>query len=445
MNNKFPITKPIHPKFIIQHIVSSAVRNIYGINWEPRVVRQAKRTIEASRLGSIDYAVPCFELAKEIELPVDQITKELVEFLTKNVSQDSSSDYFRHFSFDAVGGYLNIELTQDYIQIVADNAVNWFAQPHLLYRAEKIKLLTLGYDNSLIDNPVCYSAILTLTRLMKIFQTDHHVSYLFSDLSESVLPGLADKLLLTNGDYKDISPRMKMQTQRVIKNLIANVDMVNKDLPLTREQLFNSIIPQSGDHGGDFIDTSIVSVVKESSLTDLTQKFLDEVIKNTPLISKLIYDDANRAVYYSNGDLIIPLRSFEGYLYNSAYILFEIYNHYVIEADEANFVFISPHKKISIINEFIKSFKAERANTIHFDPNISKLDLIEFNGAVEDIEEFFMLLSKKVELMKKSSTDSIQRHQLLLLVDFPIDISSALVKLQLPALFDMLNQATSDV
>lgn len=441
MSSKFPITKPIHPKFIIQHIVASAVRSLYGVSWDPRVVRQVNRALETSNLTHIDYAVPCFELARDINVPVHKVTEALAGYLAKHVSQDSSSEYFCHFTFDAVGGYLNIELTENFIAIAAENSAQWFSGPELLYKTDHIKFLTLGYNDTFGDNTACHRALNTLSQLVDILQTPFDIRYLFSDLSEGVLPSLAEKILLDSTNTSPVSPRMKMRVQRAIKSLIVGEVIVEGDLDLSRDHLFTKILPQQDDLLLSFGNSRAIKVVRESTHMGDVQQFIDEGVRNTVLSSKIIYDDANRAVYYSNSGVIIPLRSFEGYLYNAAYVLYEIYQQHQVGVDGANFVFISPLKKHTTITEFLNALENVSYKSVLFDPGVSKLDLIEFNEAVSDVHQLISHFSQYVETMKHKTNDSEHRQRLLLLVDFPMDISHAIAHLQLPALFDLLNQA----
>lgn len=442
MNKKVAITNPVHPKFIIQHAVDSVVRDLYDVSWHPRVVRQKSRNITGSTLQFIDYAIPCFELSKQVAEPLDDLTSKLVAALKEKVNMKPDSEYFKYLEFEAVGGYINVQLADKYLAVAIENTQKWLNAPEYLYQPDPTTLLIVGYHKVPRKDDTALLAVQISSELAAILGSKFSSSYLFEDISESVLPELTLQYLEELGvSAKDL--RQNMEVSRTLKRLLEAPSQDDSNANATQQiTQLTKILADSKQHTKILLNSGVETVCSESELQKEVQTFINTHVAKTGLAKKLIFDDANFAVYYSSDDTIQPIRSAEGYLYSNAYILYSIFKQCNPKNVVGNTVIMAPQRLHAMLREFYTLlFGSDARECVFFDPQVSKADLRELGSTDIDLENLFQKFSDTLQSNALKLNDPDIRQKLLLLVDFPIDITIYLLDLQLPIVFDLLNHA----
>ncbi len=443
MNKKVPITKPIHPKFIIQHVISSAVRRIYQYNWTPRVVRQKARVVLESKLTFLDYAVPCFELAQIINKPVDEVTASIISDLNYTLNLEPNSDFFKYLKFEGINGYINFELEKTYITNAILYSLAWLQKPVLLYDVPATDILTFGYGialNAELETVKQTLAVLSELKSAVVNLADIH--YLISDRSEMALTELLAIYLSQKpagkSQVEGVNPANNdVLDQRQLKNIIS-VDQASDVLgnpKLFIDQMFkrNPLMYQ-------IAETRHLILSFESQLYGRVNEFLDHSISSCLKDQYVVYDEASKAIYYTNEQNIVSLRSASGYIFSSAFYLYLLSS--LKNSPAKQLLIIAPQNTHAGLREWfdILQFKSLKSLTV-FDPKASTADLEELNKNFENIMPLFNKIMVKLEVAQSQNLlNAGFRQNILAIIDFPLDLNNYLAELQLPALFDLMNQ-----
>ncbi len=155
--------KTSHPKKVIQAQLEICLKQLFGIDHKPRVVRQERGTSTTGALTYIDYSVPCFELARYLDRKPRDVTKELQTVLS-SVFTEGAVD----ISVDAIEGYLNFQLGDSYIKRIFDAQYNTTLGDTPEDEKLSYRILSFQSLNDREDKDFYYSAEKQLVEAMKL-------------------------------------------------------------------------------------------------------------------------------------------------------------------------------------------------------------------------------------------------------------------------------------
>lgn len=422
---------------MIQHAISSVVRDRYGLQWEPRVVLQ-KKDISKTLLKYVDYAVPCFDIAKILDVPPADITKDIVMLLKNKNRLEPASEYLQNFNFDNEGGYVNFQLDDEYIKTTVLSTNSWLGRPEDFFDAASIDIMALGYgsyDLSQLDD--LHSALDCLSRLSSHLNISPSMEYILSDISEESIEGLVDSCI---GEAD--SKIEKISARKTIINALslAGNSGEHQSYINVRELIKNhAVTPQHKK----ILEIKNTKILHESNIADEVNGFFNEMHSQKEKMYenfKHDTDEKSHAVYYIYDEDYIPVRSSKGYLHSGAFIFYRI-SRYLLDAQNGKKVIIlAPRRWHEIIGHFVSSLDTQNTELVLFDPKTSRADLgaIQLKLSQSDgfIKEFQSFLS---DSYKKMITKQLKRQHVLSLIDFPIDANRYITSMQLPALFDLSN------
>ncbi len=413
----------IPPSDAIHASVKLAIKELYGKTWDPRVVRQNKK-LNVGTLLNIDYAVPCFELARSVGEPSSITAKKIKKCLSDKESNTES------LQIESVGGFVNFELSNDYLISSVRNACRQYTKNEVSnYK---------GLTNFVIFEPKIIStaprqeitaiAYKYLDQLHRLFGYEMESKFLLSDYSAETLDYMLSKKQLKT---KSKSPSEKKTFNHELFEQQSTINALN----ILRNRLLKYNLPKVDQARSRY------DYVLESSITLKTHSFLDGLTsRSTPNIVK---DDANKAVYLVIGNDALPLRSSRGLLFRAAYYLYLV--DYTIQSirDYDSLVLIAPQNLHLFARMLIKNSKSKKhQNIIFFDPSVSKADIEQIHGSISAISIHFRNLARILKYFEDSNKiSSKSRADVLFLVDFPAEIKRFILKNQLPSLFDSINQS----
>lgn len=432
MSNSIPITKPINPKFIIQHIVASSVFKLYGIKWHPRVVLQKNRKVEGSSLSSVDYAVPCFELCKEVGKSAVEISKQIAYKFHERVTVASDDDYLKSISSEYISGYVNFCLERSLVEDIIKKSLLWYAEPSPLVMNKNLFIHILGFTE---DTPsYVFDSVYLVQELGSLVGVDVAASYLHQNTSNSYIEKLIER-------YAKKDTVQKIMLKKTVRDIIANSESVEESIA----SVLNTETGNPRLSERTLFKLKNSRIISEQALVPEVQEFLTT---NLPALvngsNNYIFDKDNKAIYFELENNVVALRSAEGFLYDHAYILYYLNCLKVSKQRLGRTIFFAPYSAHSVINIWLSLIFDDLEPFVLFDPSVSKLDIEEITSTTAStsilLGEARSYLNDFNDVEVDSSDD---RHGLLQLTDFTIDTLLALENRNLPSFFDLINNVTS--
>lgn len=433
---KLNLTLFQYPHHAINNIIASTAKDIYGVNWSPRVVRFRPKEVSSS-LQYIDYAVPCFDLAKKINTSPKVIANKISKSLHKYTDKECTA-VLDNFCFEALSGYVNFQLQDGYFEKYLLLASEWFRTPSLVNLSRKdVKFLVYSSTfDTLPAQKTLYSAYSYLDKLYQLTKFDFSSTFVISDYSDTSIESIANKV--TN------------DTKRK-QNLITSYSLVRKEI--TDNSYTNKIISEATRkvskecitvHRKRAAKLKINNhdIVLESSISKQVNIFLDGLKKQQAELN-LIFDKETASIYFDNPNTPVALRSADGILHKSSFVLYLMDKALV---DGQNLIILAPQT----IHQFLKQFVANKLRgdatsdraIVYFDPQVSSADIFEMETSKIKLKPHFnqlaMILQKNID---KSDTGNGMRYNLLSLADMPMELYDLVANNQLPAIYDLINQS----
>lgn len=432
MNDKIPITKPLHPKFIIQYAVNSVVRNRYGLNWEPRVVRQEIRKIEGSVLSSIDYAIPCFDLAREIGKDVTVVAGEIAKELKTKFNDSSETEYFKFIHSENIHGYLNFEVSDSFLIDVIKNSAEWYGKPTKIIQSTPISMSIMGYDISdITQNTNLMNCLKLLESVSDAAGGSIQMHIELPDASTEALGELAKRLVQSEGANMETSAIV--QKKKFLRNKISqpsSLHQLGQEYQAFLNQIMGPLL--------QMIDGSKVKSSSQLHVIESVNRALREITSEANILTDLlIVDEASLAIYLSFEETVVPVRSAEGFLYPAAYML----HHIRADASQQSGtcrVLISPHKHHGLLHLLTARLQTG-TDYIFFDPFVSRADIEEIVASGGALGSLLGSVHRLITGARSLGDLPFSRPELFFIADFAMDISLSLREVQLPLLFDYLN------
>ncbi len=436
------------PQVAIRAAVAEVITGIYGIDWLPRAVRQQRR-INVSSLAYIDYAVPCFELGKILRKNPDTIANEIARALEANLF-NIPGDILKDAQFEAVGGYINICLSDVSVYRATTAAVRWFKYPTLGSKQRPTDtFLILGprldYHESFALTDRSYQYIEHLYRLLN---KKHTTSYLINDCSEYMIDHLTAAITVNKQD--PMNGLELSQLNRAVRCFLTAGRSQDKQIGQAFSKQRLSWINKRKR------SLARMNIIKsestyESRIRREIHNYLDSQSTKTLKAKGIIKDATSRAVYFVDGNDILPVRSANGMLYSLAYILYKLETvaRSMKNSPSKTLIVIAPHKMHLLIHSFVRLSIASKGmpeRVICFDPTISKADILGITTSIPSLAKHFNSIAD--QLSKPSPewfNHQYKRQNLLELVDLPVELADAVTRIQLPTIFDMLSESADSL
>lgn len=417
MNRKIKQTNL--PSQAIQELVMAAIEAEYHLKWVPRVVRQNKKLYVGS-LNSIDYAVPCFELSQAIsETP--QVTAQKIAKLINNKKIS--------FKVEAVGGFVNFELNQDYFNDSINFAKDWFKSPHIIGDFDRYGKLIVVSPRIISRAPrkeVTALAYKYVDQLHALLDIRTSAQFLVSDYSIETV------------EYLSFKTRPKIK-RTVNRQIIHNYELLDHEvaalaLEKLRARLKKFQTPNEREAWTNFIP------VFESEIATNVHLFLDKLVTSSS--RGIVADSSNAAIYLSSNDAELPLRSSGGLLSRFAYVIFLVDSALKSANSKTSVVLFVPQIYHLYIYAWAEQMYGDKVGPqlVCFDPHVSKADILDIFNSIKSLKSHFKQISKILhEVQNRKNTPDDVRSDMLSLVDFSTDLNEFLGTQKFPALFDALN------
>lgn len=418
----FPVVK-------IAGVTEQAIKRCFAIDWRPRVVRQNKQP-NAGSLKHVDYAIPCFELARQLGESTPDVAERLAVCIRDSLALGSGVDAV-DIKVEAVAGFVNFELSTAYLRAAIKNARDWFhvpefiglpqkhnfvvIEPRLVARAPRQQVTTLAYTY--------------LDRLHELLRYPLQGHFLLSDFSHETLDHLTQK--------RTYRPLKKTDGRFVQNHELLTDERMTASLEQLRTWWTRHHLPQTSRSYAPY------EVYTESELADGIHHFLDQLQTSTTQ-EGIIRDEANKAVYFIHGDQAVPLRSANGLLFRAASVLYVINETLAKHQPDEKIVALVSQKMHPLIYAFAGSIDVHTAVTC-FDPYVAKADIKLIHTSVASLRSHFIHMRAALNKQTRVPTDSIHRTAILSLVDLPVELCAFMNANQLPGLFDAIGNSVTTV
>lgn len=377
------------PNIVLHDVIKNAVFELYGIEWNPNIIRLKNKKINSS-LPRIDYAIPCFKLGVEVGQNYVEVASEIKHHLSKILKNREVFITFNsdNFQLEELDGYLNFYIKDRYMLVLIELTQKWLENPELIGDKTNNKFLIA---DALLTNdkfgPVVGSTLYYIFSLYKLLDSESSVVFLMNS-------------------HKKV-----------------DIDKISKSL-------------RSSIQYSEFNDRK--DLVKSDLAKEINQ-FLDDYTKS-PKSNEIIIDKDTNASYFYNSSGSIPLRSVKGTLSDELFILFYL-NIALSETNVDAVVVIAPQKIHQFLYDWTKLVAVGTNKIIVcYDPQVSRADTIEIKESSLDFEEHFTSMSKAIGSLKNQPDLIHFREDLLLLIDFPVEISLLVEHYRFPGIFDLINQ-----
>jgi len=310
------------------------------------VIRQ-RRAMKVGDLDYVDFALPCFKLAKVLSKNPNNLAQIIIDQLEKK--------FVGIAKFEAVAGYINVELSHKEIK-------------HLVEKSIHSKL----HINANIRSK--HNAIFV------VLDTDEEFRLLFSNVIETLQTTL------------DIQ---KSQWQTIFYDV--NADNISLD------------------------------------------KFIEKLKNLYPEL--LVYDNNSLAIYADVNGSSYSIRDVRG-RYKSNALLFQAY----FDNKDSRILqcFVARQEYIDLVNQ-LSEFDSKPLNNYYFNPFVVKTDTDEITEKIKDSGSISTSLNELTTHYKNFITDRTSRLELLDLLFFNFDINESLYNLNVPLLFDRINQVLDSI
>ncbi|HSW99849.1 MAG TPA: hypothetical protein VLH38_02320 [Patescibacteria group bacterium] len=417
---------------IITDALTKAAAQLYNATWQPRVARQ-QNTVGNSTLPFIDYAAPCFDLAKAVRLSPTTIAAELVRHL------QSEGVILDGFGIESIVGYINFQVPDELLYEATQRAARWLNSPD----GSASRHVT---DHYLVVGPV-------MGQEDELHQTDelcqfvdhvydlcggkHNIQYLVGDSSEEAVEYIS-RLWRSQDTPGEVSrSRRQLRSYLLEAREDGEASGVAGLFATTRAnwqakrektmQARNIMQYQS---------------VFESDMATAVHAFLDKGIEER---QEFISDTTSQATYYKKGDTIFALRSAEGFLYRYAYLFYALEAARSENGTAHRLIVLAPTKISSILQDFLATKTTKDcAEVLYVDPSLLQADILEMHSTMDSLSDHLLELSQillhlRPQLMGVPSS----RRAILALADMPFALNQVFDGLSSPmsVVFELLRSS----
>ena len=392
----------------------------------------------------IDYAIPCFELAKALNLDVNVVAHDLAGELKNQVGVMAKK--LGDFEYEAVDGYINIQLSPAYLDETVKAAMSWLQAPKSYSDRESrdmFLIISTGSDklSEHTLNEQAYQYIHDIYRLMHKEQT---LAYILDDFSESILKQLSHHTEQTGNQLQNT--QQQIRSHRRTKAFMSGLIEIDQNDPIIEKFIaVQASLAKKRKKSLDDMGVDNYELIFESSIVTEVQDYLDRLEDRAGL--QIIKDPASRAIYYAHDNKIHALRSAGGMLYSAGYMLYELEIN-LIKSQEAlarTLIVLAPselHTLVAAYSQALITKHGLKTKLVCFDPRVAQADIIQLQSSISSVTEHFAAVEYLLASLKNQWLRDIKaRQSLLSLIDLPETLNQAINNAQMPVLFDAISES----
>ncbi len=419
-----------HPREYLGEVASLVLYQLYGLDKNVEVTRQEKE-LRISGHGQIDYVLTCFEIANVLGQSPVKVAESVAAGIAKWIAQKNPPMQDK-FKVQAVNGYVNFELSDEYISEAAYFVAHWLQKPQNRI-AKNRNALVLTQGPILGDHPNAEYANQTLRFVLELYAgagCKVKDSYIISDASE-LAASRVSTLLMGGGSSKKELDIEATKRRRSIRNAVAGIS-TEAELMNEVQKLREDFFRETEKHVGDTL-YSKTDITSESKIASKVNEWLDKSVKKQ---GHILSDGRSKAVYYHiNLGPLAALRSASGLLFEAAYLLYGLENM-LEESRPAKDILVAivPQKHHQLLYSHADMIVAGLSykTFICIDAAQAQADMPKANGSEgllsATYKEIAHILAGAV-IHKAHTTES--RAKLLALIDFPVELNSLAMQVRL--------------
>lgn len=432
------------PQVALTRAIEQAVIRAYGnSDVRIRVVRQ-HRNLQVGSLQFIDYAVPCFELARALKLQPEKVAQAVAEALQKRDS-DSRPDVWQS---EAVAGYVNIQLAPQYLAQAVGSVQGWFAGPAPQVHGADVFLLTGMEPAGPSEQGKLYiEAYRYIDQVYSLIKAPHSSRCLLNDFSEKMPHHLSQRIARQDPKLvPDMKERARLH-QAVRRFFTDPQSATHDDGPVGQEfERLHTDMAASYDQLLGSQGITDYALMPESDTANETHACIDKLKSGPVGKGEFVKDEASFAVYYAEKDSIISLRSAEGLLHEAGYILCSLEKELHRGADKIRTIVVfAPTRLQQLILGYTAELSKRRdrlPRVVFFDAHVSRADIFQLQTAVPSVADHFQKVSKLLTDPREDWFNTAeQRQNLISFVDLPEALKKSMEAMQLPLFFDVLSES----
>ncbi|MDZ7786504.1 MAG: hypothetical protein U5L95_05310 [Candidatus Saccharibacteria bacterium] len=408
-----------HPRQLLSEAIRTSIKELFDVSWTPRVIRQHKNK-SYGKLTFVDYAVPCFEIARSLGISPEDLTKKICNNLVIKHPCITS-----RFTVDSVDGYINFELCDQFIYSALKDSAQWYKKPQTLSSEAGFNFLVLGDETFGDATNIQRKACFLIQDIYRKLGAETRIKCIFSNYSKEAIEQIANFFIKNNKDKKK-KLTVRSTVKRSLRHNVSS-DFINEYKTRYSLQVRQKL--QNIEYG---------NFIYESDLAEETHTFISQFVTSHP--KQFIKDETSFAVFLACDDEYVSLRTSSGILYRAAFILF-LLNSILKETNSHSEspVVIAPQYMHNFINEAAKLFSS--SGVVCFDPKVSSADIRDLSSIKSLSNHFSQIITVISELSEVKIHNRETRQNLLILVDLPIELNEYVADKRLPALFDLLNNS----
>jgi hypothetical protein len=434
------------PQSAIRSAITKVVDKTYKMEWTPRAVRQ-QRSIKIGSLDYIDYAVPCFELANTLELSAQEVAETIAKALQSNTRLRSTTG-LKHARIEAIGGYINFQLSDEFISKATISAEHWIQAPENNAELSMVALVDKcfvisPYQLGSAKHDITSAAYKYLSYIYKLQGKKLSAVCLVDDYAEHTIASLTESIYQASGQHDGVQPKLHMQAMREAKQLLSQpisgphpvdkrVAHAIKEAYKTWQAEWNSVsMPTFNDEA---------DVILESTIAAQVHNFIDDYTGDS---DNFIKDGRTKGAYLQVGEIAVVLRSSEGALFRAAYILYtyKMQLAELVQNQNTRLIVLAPHELHPLLAAYGSAQDGLAKRVALLDPKIMRATLLEIEDKLDSFEVHHDSLVQKLHSVNPQVlADTKNRQAFLSLIDLPLELVELTSQLLLPALVDTLAQ-----
>ncbi len=339
---------------VIQKINKTIQKNLLQLGANEVEVRKIslvrqRRAIKVGELKYIDFALPCFKMAKLLNIKLNDLTQTITDQLEESFAGIAH--------FEAVAGYVNVELSSKEIKHLVDESLDSKA-----LASSKIQ--------------PCYEAI------FYILDTDEELRKLFANIIGALESALDIKKSKWESIYYD----------------------VNSD-------------------------------------TILIDDFIEWFNAHHP--NTLVYNPHSSAIYAAINGNNYSIRDIRGRYKSNAYLIQAFFSNKRTEKIQC---IVARQEYIDLAHQ-LNEFTGDKSSLVNhfFNPFVVKTDTDEIIKKIKNMESISHSIYDLTNKYRGFIKDRKSRLEVLDLLFFNYDISNSFSDLNVPLLFDRINQALDSI
>ncbi len=432
-----------HPREFLGQVLKVAVYQTYGVDFMPEVNKQAK-AIEAGNGKHIDYVFPCFELANLLKSNPGEVAETLAEHV-KRWLHKSHPTMLDNVQTEAVSGYINFELSENYLSETAYYVAHWLQKPQS--RKDRNKYVFLLVAGSTLGQAADDQHAETVYRFISDI---YHVAgynlkseYLIPDSSEEIAELLNLQMWINDNndqaqsvaDYRQelsISAPLAQREKKISAWLASlETDLTRANVKKLQDLLKHYI---QAVNLSNFEDSTKPNAQQESEIIAKTNRWIDEYSLNSEGLG-LIRDPESKAAYYHiESGPMASLRTATGVPLKAAYLLYatnKLLKKVKQDKTASPIIVIAPQRFHQLLYNHANRVIIESAfnSFVCIDPAVAQKALMHQEKLPESLSTALTQVSHTLAYaISRKAYNTEDRQKILSLIDVPVEFRELVTK-----------------